>query len=68
MSFNGKVKWFNETKGYGFIQKEDGTDIFVHYSAIQGSGYKSLKEGQAVTFDIVEEDKGPKAANVQRAD
>lgn len=68
MSFNGKVKWFNETKGYGFIQKEDGKDIFVHYSAIQGSGYKSLKEGQAVTFDIVEEEKGPKAANVQKAD
>ncbi|MCG6553110.1 MAG: cold-shock protein [Candidatus Magnetominusculus sp. LBB02] len=68
MSFNGKVKWFNETKGYGFIQKEDGTDIFVHHSAIQGSGYKSLKEGQAVTFDIVEEDKGPKAANVSKAD
>ncbi|MBF0568138.1 cold-shock protein [Candidatus Magnetominusculus dajiuhuensis] len=68
MSFNGKVKWFNETKGYGFIQKEDGTDIFVHYSAIEGSGYKSLKEGQAVTFDIVEEDKGPRAANVQKAD
>ncbi|MBF0456283.1 MAG: cold-shock protein [Nitrospirae bacterium] len=68
MSFNGKVKWFNETKGYGFIQKEDGKDIFVHYSAIAGSGYKSLKEGQAVTFDIVEEEKGPKAANVQKAD
>ncbi|MBF0515776.1 MAG: cold-shock protein [Nitrospirae bacterium] len=68
MSFKGKVKWFNETKGYGFIQKEDGKDIFVHYSAIQGSGYKSLKEGQSVTFDVVEEDKGPKAANVQKAD
>ncbi|KWT82096.1 MAG: cold-shock protein [Nitrospirota bacterium] len=68
MSFKGKVKWFNETKGYGFIQKEDGKDIFVHYSAIQGSGYKSLKEGQEVTFDIVEEEKGPKAANVRKAD
>ncbi|MBF0565159.1 MAG: cold-shock protein [Nitrospirae bacterium] len=68
MSFKGKVKWFNDTKGYGFIQKEDGKDVFVHYTSIQGGGYKSLKEGQTVTFDVVDEDKGPKATNVQRAE
>jgi cold shock protein len=60
----GTVKWFNESKGYGFIQKEDGGDIFVHYTAIQDSGFKTLSEGQAVSFDIVDGPKGPAAANV----
>ena len=60
----GKVKWFNAEKGYGFITAEDGTDIFVHFSAIQQDGYKTLDEGQSVTFDITESDRGPQAANV----
>jgi CspA family cold shock protein len=61
----GQVKWFNEKKGYGFIQQEGGGDLFVHYSAIQGDGFKSLKEGQKVSFEIEETPKGPKAKNVQ---
>jgi len=61
----GKVKWFNEKKGYGFIEKEEGDDIFVHYSAIQDSGFKTLQEGQRVTFDIEEGRKGLAAANVK---
>lgn len=60
----GKVKWFNETKGYGFIQQDNGPDVFVHYSAIKGDGFKTLVEGQRVQFDIVEDEKGLKAANV----
>jgi CspA family cold shock protein len=60
----GTVKWFNESKGYGFITQEDGTDVFAHYSAIQGDGFKTLAEGDAVSFDVVEGDKGPKAANI----
>jgi CspA family cold shock protein len=64
MSFEGKVKWFNETKGYGFIQQDNGTDVFVHYSAITNDGFKTLAEGQRVQFDVVEGDKGLKAANV----
>jgi len=62
----GTVKWFNNTKGYGFITAEDGTDVFVHHSDIQGEGFKSLDEGQAVEFDITQGEKGPKAANVQK--
>ncbi|UFJ40031.1 cold shock domain-containing protein [Brevibacillus humidisoli] len=60
----GKVKWFNAEKGYGFIEREDGGDVFVHYSAIQSDGFKTLDEGQSVEFDIVEGDRGPQAANV----
>lgn len=61
---NGVVKWFNAEKGYGFIQVEEGNDVFVHYSAIQEEGFKTLEEGQNVTFEIVEGDRGPQAANV----
>ena len=60
----GKVKWFNNQKGYGFITPENGNDVFVHYSAIKGDGYKTLEEGQAVEFEIVEGEKGKQAANV----
>jgi len=60
----GTVKWFNDSKGFGFITKEDGGDIFVHYTEIKDNGFKSLSEGQQVTFDIVDGPKGPKAVNV----
>ncbi|MFZ5590910.1 MAG: cold shock domain-containing protein [Desulfurispora sp.] len=60
----GKVKWFSAEKGYGFIEREDGGDVFVHFSAIQEEGFKTLTEGQAVEFDIVEGARGPQAANV----
>lgn len=60
----GKVKWFNAEKGYGFIESEEGGDVFVHFSAIQQEGFKTLEEGQAVEFDIVEGARGPQAANV----
>ncbi len=63
----GKVKWFNNSKGYGFIQQEDGTDIFVHFSAIQGDGYKTLDEGQTVEFEITQGAKGLQASNVSKA-
>jgi CspA family cold shock protein len=62
----GTVKWFNATKGYGFIAQESGKDVFVHYSAIQGDGYKTLEEGQTVEFEITEGPKGPQASNVTK--
>ena len=62
----GTVKWFNESKGFGFIAKEEGGDVFVHYSAISGDGFKTLAEGQEVNFEIVDTPKGPKAANVTK--
>ncbi len=64
MMSEGTVKWFNETKGYGFITCEDGSDVFVHYSSIQDNGFRTLTEGQSVSFDIEQGDKGPKAINV----
>ncbi|MCL0083574.1 cold shock domain-containing protein [Thermodesulfovibrionales bacterium] len=64
MAFEGKVKWFNESKGFGFIQQDDGPDVFVHYSSIEGDSFKTLTEGQAVQFDVVKGDRGPKATNV----
>ena len=63
---NGKVKWFNAEKGFGFIEVEGGDDVFVHYSAIQAEGFKTLEEGQEVEFEIVEGNRGPQAANVVR--
>ncbi len=62
----GKVKWFNEAKGYGFIAVENGSDVFVHYSDIQGDGFKTLAEGQDVEFETTQGNKGPKAVNVRR--
>lgn len=64
---NGVVKWFNDSKGFGFIEQENGEDVFVHFTSIQGDGFKSLVEGQAVTFDITPGTKGPQAANVNKA-
>jgi CspA family cold shock protein len=63
----GKVKWFNDAKGFGFITSEDGTDAFVHYSDIQGDGFKSLAEGDAVEFELAQGPKGAKATNVRKA-
>ncbi len=60
----GVVKWFNDSKGFGFIEQEGGEDVFVHFSSIQGDGFKSLAEGQEVSFDVVQGAKGPQAANV----
>nr|1HZB_A Chain A, COLD SHOCK PROTEIN CSPB [[Bacillus] caldolyticus]1HZB_B Chain B, COLD SHOCK PROTEIN CSPB [[Bacillus] caldolyticus] len=60
----GKVKWFNNEKGYGFIEVEGGSDVFVHFTAIQGEGFKTLEEGQEVSFEIVQGNRGPQAANV----
>lgn len=63
----GTVKWFNAEKGFGFIEREDGDDVFVHFSAIQGDGFKTLEEGQKVTFEIVQGNRGDQAANVEKA-
>jgi CspA family cold shock protein len=63
----GKVKWFNENKGYGFIEQEDGPDVFVHFTAIQEEGFKTLMEGQEVEFEITSGEKGPQASNVVKA-
>jgi len=62
----GTVKWFNDAKGFGFIEQENGPDVFVHFSEIQGEGFKSLAEGDAVTFDVTQGQKGPQSANVRR--
>ena len=64
MAVQGKVKWFSNVKGYGFIEQEGGQDVFVHYSSIQSEGYKTLEEGDVVTFEIVQGEKGPQASNV----
>lgn len=66
LKVNGQVKWFNNSKGYGFIGRSDGADVFVHYSAIAGDGYKSLQEGDNVEFEIVQGQKGPQASNVAK--
>ena len=63
----GNVKWFNGEKGFGFIEREGGDDVFVHFSAIQGEGFKTLEEGQAVTFDVEQGQRGPQASNVRKA-
>ena len=67
MRSTGTVKWFNERKGFGFIKVENGEDVFVHYSALQGEGFKTLKEGEKVEFDVVQGAKGPQATNVTKA-
>lgn len=66
MRLTGKVKWFNDAKGYGFIERPGGDDVFVHYSAIQGTGFRSLSEGQEVEFEVVDGPKGKQAANVTK--
>ncbi len=63
---NGTVKWFNDKKGFGFIENDDGGDVFVHHTSIQGSGFKSLSEGDRVTFEVEQGDKGPNAVNVTK--
>ena len=67
MRITGKVKWFNNAKGYGFIERDAGSDVFVHFSAIQGDGFRTLEEGQPVEFEIVDGPKGPQAGNVTKA-
>ena len=66
MAVRGTVKWFNESKGFGFIAKEDGGDVFVHFSEIEGEGYKTLSEGDEVEFKVIDSPKGPKAAHVTK--
>lgn len=68
MAFRGKVKWFNPEKGYGFIARDDGRDVFVHYSAMQMEGFKTLEEGQLVEFEVVDGARGPQAASVVRVE
>jgi CspA family cold shock protein len=65
MSERGKIKWFSDAKGYGFIEREEGEDVFVHFSAIVGEGFRTLSEGQEVEFDVVSGQKGPQAENVK---
>src|SRR3989338_4219135 len=65
MAVQGKVKWFSNVKGYGFVEQEGGQDVFIHYSAIQGEGYKTLEEGDVVTFDIIQGEKGPHACSLR---
>ena len=67
MKSTGKVKWFNDSKGFGFIEQEGGKDIFVHYTAIEGDGFKTLTEGQEVEFEVTQGAKGPQAVNVTKA-
>jgi len=67
LAAQGTVKWFNDAKGYGFITSDDGKDIFVHFSAIEGDGFKTLSEGQRVSFEVTQSAKGEQAANVQKA-
>ena len=64
--YNGVVKWFNNAKGYGFLGRDDGPDVFVHYSSIQDEGYKTLKEGETVSFDVIQGNQGPQADQVSR--
>ncbi len=66
MKSKGKVKWFNDAKGFGFIEQDGGSDVFVHYSAIQMDGFKTLKQGQDVEFEVKDGEKGPQAANVMK--
>jgi len=66
MAVKGKVKWFNEKKGYGFIEREEGGDVFVHFSAISGDGFKTLAEGDDVEFEVTQGEKGPQASDVQK--
>ena len=67
MRITGKVKWFNNAKGYGFIERDGGSDVFVHFSAVQGDGFRTLEEGQAVEFDVTNGPKGEQASNVRLA-
>ncbi len=67
MAVQGKVKWFSNVKGFGFIEQEGGQDVFVHYSSIQGEGYKTLEEGDVVSFEIIQGEKGPQASSVVKS-